>query len=324
MTTPVPVAAIDIVFASDANYVMPLAVAMCSTAVNSSVNRSLRFHVLQSGIGPELRAKVERSVKRAASRHTEIHWLDTPMHRIAGFKVNHAHLSALTFARLLIPDLLPASVDKALYLDADIVVNEDVGELWDRDLGGRSIWAARDAIGFVSRPGGISNFRELGIPENAHYFNAGVLLINVAKWRMEDTGHRLLDYLEVHRDIVQWVDQEALNAVLWNDWGELEYRWNSQIAWRRYRQGIAVPNWTPDYSRRSIVHFATSEKPWLPGCDYGEKQYFFEYLDRTEWQGWRVPVWKDGLARARRATGDLRDSLGVWRRRLTGRLSVQR
>lgn len=323
MTSPASLSAIDVVFASDANYVMPLAVAMSSTAVNVAPHRPLRFHVLQSGIGPELRAKVARSVERATSRNAEIHWLDVPMHRIAGLKVNHAHLSALTFARLLIPELLPANVDKALYLDSDIVVREDIGELWERNLEGRSVWAARDAIGFVSKPGGISNFRELGIPQDAHYFNAGVLLINLAKWRREGTGRRLLEYLEVHRDIVQWVDQEALNAVLWDDWGELEYRWNSQIAWRRFRQGKAIPNWTPDYSRRSIVHFATSEKPWLPGCDYDEKRLFFEYLDRTEWRGWRVPAWKDGLARARRATGDLRDSLGMWRRRLTGHLTVQ-
>ena len=96
-------------------------------------------------------------------------------------------------------------------------------------------------------------------------------------------------------------DQESLNAILFNDWGELDFRWNWQIPWRPYRLGKLEMPWVPESDRKSIVHFTTAEKPWLPGCDYEERKHFFEYLDLTEWAGWRVPRQKEVSTRLIRA-----------------------
>jgi lipopolysaccharide biosynthesis glycosyltransferase len=74
--------------------------------------------------------------------------------------------------------------------------------------------------------------------------------------------------------------------------------------------------WLPGTTRKSIVHFITAEKPWLPGCDYEEKKYFFEYLDRTAWAGQRVPWLKEIYGRSRRALTDVRNALGMVRRRV--------
>ncbi len=309
---------IHVACAADANYVIPLAVTMCSIAANCTKTRGLVFHVIQSGIGHDLRKKVAVSLERTGFPDARINWIDVPLERIANLKLAHDYTTCLTFARLLIPELLPVTVEKALYLDCDIVVNEDVGELWDMDLGEKSLFAARDSLGVVSQqPGGLLNYRELGIPANAHYFNAGVLLMNLQKWRDCSISERLFKYLWDHRAIIQLADQEALNAVLWDDWGELDYRWNWQVAWRRVRLGIAAVNWVPEETRKSIIHFVRAEKPWLPGCDCPERTYFFKYLDRTEWAGVRVPWWQEIFSRSKRAVGDIRNALGMWRRRVT-------
>lgn len=308
---------IHVVLAADANYAMPLAVAICSVATNCDKKRRLVFNIIQSGIGHDLRAKVAVSLERTGFPDARINWLDAPLERMADFKLAHSYTTCLTFARLLIPDLLSVEVEKALYLDCDIAVNEDIGELWDMDLGKQSLFAVRDSVGVVSQPGGLVNYRELGIPPGAHYFNAGVLLMNLKKWRERDTGERTLSYLRDNHAIIQLADQEALNAVLWDDWGELDYRWNWQIVWRNYRLGRAKMVWVPEATRKSIVHFITGEKPWLPGCDYDEKKYFFEYLDRTEWAGLRVPWWREIYGRSKRALGDARNALGMFRRRVT-------
>lgn len=313
---------IQVVLASDANYAMPLAVAICSAAANCKRDCQLVFSVFQHGIGAGLREKVEISLRRTGFPDTRINWLDAPLERVVDLDTGHPWITSSGLVRLLIPDLLPRELDKALYLDCDIVVNEDLGELWDTDLGQKSLLAAQDSVGWVGNPiGGLSNYRELGIPSEARYFNSGVLMMNLRKWRERGTTEQLLSYMRTHRAIIRMGDQEVLNAVLFDDWGELDYRWNWQIIWRGFRLGTHAPTWTPPTMRKSIVHFITAEKPWLPGCDYDEKKYFFEYLDRTEWAGWRVPWHKELYGRASRGLSDARDAQGRLRRSIRAKIA---
>ena len=310
MSAPTGKNVIHVVLAADANYAMPLAVAICSTAINCDKDRTLMFHILQNGIGQELREKVERSLDRTGFPEAIVNWIDAPMERVVDFKLASRWTTSLTFTRLLIQELLPIEVEKALYLDCDIAVNEDIGELWDTDLGEKSLFGVRDEMATVSHTGGLVNYRELGIAADAHYFNAGVLLINLKKWRERDTAEQLLNYLKTNHAIIRMADQEALNAVLWDDWGELDYRWNWQVPWSGYRLGRAKRSWIPETTRKSVVHFTCGEKPWLPGCDYEERKFFFEYLDRTEWAGWRVPLLKEVLGRLTRLFHDAKYTLG--------------
>lgn len=312
---------IHVAFACDANYVMPLAVAMCSAAANCRRDRRLVFHVFQTGIGEADRGKIERSLKHTGFPELRVNWFEAPVDRLAGAKIVNKWLSSAALVRLLIPELLPPAVETVLYLDCDVVVDEDLAELWDTDLADKSLGAVRDTIGWVSNPdGGVSNYRELGIPADTPYFNSGVLLINVSKWRKNQTSERLLEYLWHHQAIIRYEDQEVLNAVLYDDWIELDFRWNWQIIWRGVRLGTHKMAWVPERARKSIVHFITAEKPWLPGCDYDEKEYFFKYVDRTEWSGWRVPWRREIWFRSLRPLTDARNAAGRLRRRLEARL----
>lgn len=311
---------IHVVLAADQNYAMPLTVAICSAARSCDRTRQLVFNVIQNGISLDVRNKIESSLKKIGFVNAQINWLAVPLERFEGLKIAQTYITPMTYARLLVPDILPVELEKVLYLDCDIVVNDNLGELWDMDLGEKSLYAARDSIR-VSDPRGIVNYRELGIPPDTKYFNAGVLLINLMKWRKLFISDQVFGYLRTYHEIIQLNDQEAMNAILWNDWEELEYRWNWQIVWRGYRLGWAKRLWIPEADKKSIIHFSTEEKPWLPGCDYEEKKYFFEHLDRTEWVGWRVPWWKEVVGRSRRAVGDARNALGRVRQRIMASMS---
>jgi lipopolysaccharide biosynthesis glycosyltransferase len=315
-TMPLKQNTIHIVFASDANYAMPLTVALCSAASNCNRTRSLVFHVIHSGIEPLLQKRVESSLAKVGFPDARIQWIVAPFDMIEGLKLTKAYLSALTYAKLLLPHLIPGDVTKVLYLDSDLVVRDDLADLWDTDLGDKVLFAVRDRIAWVSGPRGLANYRELGIPPDAKYFNAGLLLVNLAKWREKNISERIFTYLRTHRAIIKMEDQEGLNAVLFDDWGELPFRWNWQIAWRLFRTGKKKMDWVPDDSKKSIVHFTTAEKPWLPACDVEEKQDFFWYLDRTEWAGWRVSFLKEIYARFWRSIEDARRTAGAFRQEL--------
>lgn len=314
--------AVHVVLAADNNYSMPLTVPICSAAVNCERARPIVFHVFQNEITPSNRRRVEMSLARVGRENVTINWLDAPVSSFWDLEVTHGWITSLTFVRLLVADLLPEDIEKAIYLDCDVAVLDDVAELWDLEIGDRSLLAVQDLIGYVGDEcAGIVNYRELGIPPDRKYFNAGVLVINLKKWRRCNTGKRLLEYLRKYRAVIRAADQEALNVVLGDDWGELEFRWNWQILARIYRIGTHRPGIVPTTTRKSIVHFHSSEKPWLPACDYEEKAHFFHYLDETEWAGWRVPLRQELLGRAMRPMSDARNALGRWRRKVVRRLS---
>ena len=325
MLQPLPSDIIQVVVAADNNYVMPLAVTVCSAAVNAAPERRLAFNVVHDGITAENRTRVNQSLARVRITNASIEWIQAPLSKFKDLRITHHWITPLTFVRLLVPDLLPTSVDKAIYLDCDVAVMEDIGGLWDLDLGDKSLLAAQDLIGWVSDPSaGLANYRELGFPPDKKYFNAGVLVLNLRKWRISNTPQALLDYLREYREVIRASDQEALNAVLGNDWGELDFRWNWQIKARIYRIGTHKMGWSPPDIRKSIIHFHSSEKPWLPACDYPEREAFFRYLDMTEWSGWRVPQHRELLGRLVRPVADARNALGRLRRRLAKVLGQER
>lgn len=256
---------------------------------------------------------VESSLAKVGFPDARIKWIVAPVDLIDDLKLDKPYLSAMAYARVLLPYLIPGDVSKVLYLDSDLVVRDDLAELWDTDLGDKALFAVRDRIASVSAPRGLANYRELGIPHDAKYFNSGLLLVSLARWRERKISERIFSYLRTNRAIIKMEDQEGLNAVLFDDWGELPFRWNWQIPWRLHRSGKKKMEWVPDESTKSIIHFTTAEKPWLPACDVEEKQYFFWYLDRTEWAGWRVSFFKEIYARFWRIIEDARTAAGAFR-----------
>ena len=84
--------------------------------------------------------------------------------------------------RLLAGIVLPQSVHKLIYLDADTIVHMDIARLWNEEVGGNGL-AAIDEISATQGNPAPQPLVETGeIPRN-RYFNSGVMLIDLDKWR---------------------------------------------------------------------------------------------------------------------------------------------
>jgi len=222
------------------------------------------------------------------------HWLDARDSQFAGVPL-WGRMPVTTYYKLAVADLLPPEVSRALWLDCDLILLDDVSRLWDTDLGGHHVLAVQDrVVPCVSSPFGIRNWAELGIEPRAKYFNAGVMVVDVDRWRAERVPQRVIDYLrQHHRDVFFW-DQEGLNAVLAGHWGELDERWNCNVtvpgvfertvAAGRERDG---GNDTGSDEWPWVLHYSGNLKPWLYPSRDPRRMRFFEYLDRTPWSGWR-------------------------------------
>ena len=86
--------------------------------------------------------------------------------------------------RLKIAELLPDAVSRAIYLDADIIVNMDIKNLWEENIYDYALGAVLDT-GVSRLPVAYKMFPVItqGFVKRENYFNAGVLLMNLNKFR---------------------------------------------------------------------------------------------------------------------------------------------
>lgn len=281
---------LTIVCAADDKYSMPLTVTLRSVITNLKSYRKVVVFVIDGGIHQANKRKILNSLT-TEQVDLEIHWAPARADLLEKMKVS-GHVTIATYFRLLIPNLLPDSFNKVIYLDSDLIINEDLGKLWDADLGDHHLLAVQDSsVPLVSSPEGLANYQELGIPANFKYFNGGVLVINLDKWRTENVSLKVIEYLKKNKEHVRWWDQDGLNAILAGKWGELDTHWNIMLLPHLYSGASEDPHKENLYNgivtSPCIIHFASSSKPWSYTYKFPAKNLFFKYLDQTVWAGWR-------------------------------------
>ncbi|MDR1195295.1 MAG: glycosyltransferase family 8 protein [Endomicrobium sp.] len=171
-------------------------------------------------------------------------------------------ISLATYNRLLIPELLPENVEKAIYLDCDIIVKKDISLLWNINVKEHLIAAVSDNYG---------------------YFNAGVLMFNIKALREFDFYNKWKEYVK-HNEVV-WVDQDILNAVLAGRVLYIPPNWNLPYGTLLKKGKYYNRKYLKTFISFSyIIHFSASDKPWHALCPHPLKKYYFKYAFMTPWK----------------------------------------
>jgi lipopolysaccharide biosynthesis glycosyltransferase len=262
--------------AADSANALPLAAMLRSVAAHLDPESTLRVHAVGDRLSAEQRRRVELSIADRAA----IEWVDP--HALGTQRLpSWGRMPPTVYQKLLLADWLPPEIDRALWLDCDLVVLADLAQLWRHPLGDAIVGAVADElVASLGARFGVCAHRELGLDPRDRYFNAGVLLVDLPRWRAARVSARCFDYLERHRDRLTFWDQEALNAVLAGAWKELGRDWNRNASLRRLERPASR---TPD----RIVHYCGRLKPWLyPDLDDCQIR-FFAHVDETAWRGAR-------------------------------------
>ncbi|MEM8572582.1 MAG: glycosyltransferase family 8 protein [Pseudomonadota bacterium] len=160
----------------------------------------------------------------------------------------------VVYLRLALPLALKSDYRRILYLDSDIFVQGgDFAALLDVDLGGRILGAVRDNMQWRTPGRRPLQFRRLGLPA-VPYFNAGVLLIDVARYIDADLMGRCVAFGRRNREKMIRHDQNLLNGTLQGDWAELNPTWN----WQYTRSSMLFEAMEGAH----VVHFIGPKKPW--------------------------------------------------------------
>ncbi|MBC2606932.1 glycosyltransferase family 8 protein [Pelagicoccus albus] len=294
---------INVACACDNSFAMPLAVMVRSILDTLSCSEKIELFVLDGGVSPENKKKVLSSWE---AHRVDVNWLSPELSDISGLRVS-GHVNLLTYFRILLPRMLPERVERVIYLDCDMVVRKDLSVLWDTPLGDYALCAVQDMTvpvmnaseglenyemcrPFLSLDVPLNTYRELSISPTCKYFNAGLLFINLKMWRKERIAERVLSYLRNYNERIQFWDQDGLNAVLYNQWGELDLRWNQIPHIYRYPSWRHSPFDEVDFELARnepwIIHYAASDKPWNPRSEHPLKGEFYETLKGTQWSDW--------------------------------------
>lgn len=192
--------------------------------------------------------------------------------------------SVATYRRLQLADWLPA-IDRLIYLDADLIVRRDLQDLWAEDLNGLPIGAVMDPW-MPTIPGTCEEFSQ-------GYFNAGVLLFDLALWRRERLTDSCLAEIERRQGrasasggnaLGYRCDQTPLNAVLNGRWKSLPPKWNATAYLTpRLAAQLSIPSaeLREALEDPAIFHFLGAHKPWVEGLeDLGPRHREFNRFRR--------------------------------------------
>lgn len=219
------------------------------------------------------------------------------------------HFSQETYYRLVLPEILPY-YDKVLYLDADLIVEADVAELYQMDLGDCLVGASKDAD-----TAGLYNGYEkkkkkymdeiLRIEKPYDYFQAGVMLFNLRELRRTYTIHDILDF--AHSYPWELLDQDILNYLCQGRVAYFGMEWNMMVDSRGIRIRNIISRAPCGLSEMyhcarktpKIIHYAGPEKPWnepemdqgLSFWKYAQKSVYYETI-LSRMQQYKIEKWE--------------------------------
>jgi lipopolysaccharide biosynthesis glycosyltransferase len=247
---------------------MPLATALRSVVEANRLSWPLEFHVLSDGICESLRRKVLNSLPDGSA---SIHWRSVDLTVFRNFSTVY-YVSKMTFTRLMISTLFANSISRILYLDTDLLVLDDLTPLWETDLNGSVIGAVLDSGLDLRLKRGEPLSQQM--PRVQEYFNAGVLLIDLERWRHNHISEKALAYLSSHPHAPH-MDQDGLNFACDRLWKKLDSRWNFQDHLHK-----SISQMGPE-QRPGIVHFVTCRKPWDPSMPSLNAGFYDGFRSRT-------------------------------------------
>ena len=253
-----------IVFAMDDNYAMPTSIAIGSILKNISISDVDIYILYKDSLNESSRTFIECAVNRYRRTNCQIEYLDIG-ERLGELKSTIQHISAATFYRILLPELLQKH-KQCLYLDGDIVVAGDIGDLVMMELPRHVYIAAVKTVMLQTARKKIQEKRrdQLGINEIDSYFNAGVTLMNLEQLRINNCVQKMISLIPLSFPLQ---DQDILNKVCYGHLLNLPPKYNAMpITLSNYssRASKVYSKEDLDEAREKpvIINHADWRKPW--------------------------------------------------------------
>jgi lipopolysaccharide biosynthesis glycosyltransferase len=256
---------IHLAIAFDQNYLNPFYALIASVFINMR-NSIIIVHAIVSGLSESERKRVSTYVNKNGGT---IHFYNIEEDVVKKFIVTDNWTSAVYY-RLYFPLLVPKSVKRLLYLDTDTLVLGDLAEFYCVNMEHYPVAAVYDNW--------VKTAPQLGIYHEGDYFNSGVLLIDLERWNEQKISEQAFEFLQTFPEKIKFVDQDALNAVLLNNWKKLNIKYN--FMYSQIPEGISQKALEQLIIGKVILHF-TLQRPWHMLCKNRFRRHYFIYLRKS-------------------------------------------
>lgn len=284
----------NLVYTFNDKFVPQVAASICSVCENNR-NERITFYLIIDGVNQDNQKQLKSFIESYSQKSEIIEVGD--IKRYFNFDFDTTGWNPIVLARLVLDKLLPDDLNRVLYLDGDTIVRGDLKELYNTDMG-------KSVIGASIEPTA-DRTRKQSLDINGAYYNAGVLLINLKKWRKDKTGYKILSYYAKHNGKLFANDQDAINGALGGEIYTLPLKYNfcniyNQYPYRFLRKLVApaeyfsLAEYKDNINNPIIVHYLGEERPWRAGNRHKYRVDYKKYLTLTPWKdtpdedGWQT------------------------------------
>ncbi|MDR0595378.1 MAG: glycosyltransferase family 8 protein [Puniceicoccales bacterium] len=201
---------INIVFCCDDRFAGPLQVAAMSAAVSTSSN--VAIYVVDCGISPENKNTLQ-TWKGKFGNVTNVIFRKPPREKIFDAFPIAFHFSPAVFYRLAISRTFP-ELKRAIYMDCDVIIVDDIDLLWSVDLGEHPFGAVNEETNFFSSQDMVQRKAKVGIPPERTYMLSGVLLIDCKRFEEAKIFEKVLQFISGCKKLLPCPEQDAMNICL--------------------------------------------------------------------------------------------------------------
>lgn len=273
---------INILCATDKNFVPYLGIMLTSLFENNE-EEHIEVYLL---VDDSVREKDRNKYIQLADRYNQcIHIIHVDASTFEKYPVYNQQWTNSIYYRLLAAELLPATVEKIIYLDADIIVTRSIREMWEINIEKyalgvvHDIWAPNQQV-----------YDRLGLKNDKQYFNSGSMVLNLKYWRDHKLSQQYMQYIKDNFEKLWFNDQDTLNGVLFDQKLMLPVSYNFQVLFLKK----SLFDEMTDEQKKDIVdtqsplimHYSASTKPWMV------MYYKMPYHDL--WKHYRnISMWKN-------------------------------
>lgn len=258
---------INILCATDNNYAAICGV-MLTSLFENNIEASFSVYVL----GDNLSQENIKLLNNLARRYNQIiNIIEPPKKLFDNFPVRKGdHISLASYFRIACGLLLPEHINRIIYLDCDLIINTNIKKLWSYSL-------KNSYLGAVIDSASSKQIERLKLNPESGYYNAGVLLIDINKFREEKIYEKCVQEINANPDKFKFHDQDLLNVVLEGKIKKLPLIYNMQSAFIR-KDLSHNPNYefVPNEVKKEvikylkkpysfIIHYDGPIKPWSRG-----------------------------------------------------------
>lgn len=251
----------NIVLCFDKNFIVPIATLLKSIEL-SNPNEQFNIHIVTANLPASFQDSFEKNVNKNIFT-LSYYRIDDSILKFCPIRPGD-YVNIATYFRILLPSILPADLDKVLYLDGDMIVVDSLSYLWELDM--NNFGAAVVPCIHYGNP---EEFKRIGLNKTEGYFNAGFMFINLKFWRENDIQNKTLKYIQDYPDRCKKHDQDALNYTLSDKLLYISTRYNHQRIF--YEKDFNFSEKLIGDVEESkmvpvIIHYCDLEKPWHKEC----------------------------------------------------------